>query len=239
MRRLLGFSIVLLLNITLSAQTFPKPRGAVNDFAGVISSSYEQQMEALSREVLQKTHTSLVVLTVDNMGGLSVEDYANRLFRDPSWGIGFRGEDKGVLFLLAVEERKVRIETGYGVESILPDGLTGEILDQYVLPDLKQGDMGRGLYRGMIAVTQIVARDAGVQITGGSSVSQQPYSNHGKRGSGLGTLIIFIILMIVTRGRILPWLFLGAMMGGGRGGYSGGGGFGGGMSGGGGSSRSF
>lgn len=246
MRRFIDFTLILLLAAGVSAQTFPKPRGAVNDYAGVISSAYEQKMEALAREVLQKTHTSLVVLTVKDMGGLSEDEYANRLFRDPSWGIGFKGEDKGVLFLLSMQERRVRIETGYGVESILPDGLTGEILDRYVVPDLKQGNAGRGLYRGMLAVADVVAKDAGVQITGSSYQTRQPYSSRGKRGSGLGTLIIFIILMIVTRGRILPWLFLGAMMGGGRGGYSGGGGFGGGfggfgggMSGGGGSSRGF
>ena len=68
--------------------------------------------------------------------------YANGLYK--AWGIGKKGEDKGVLIFLTVKERKIRIETGYGVEGILPDGLVGEILDKYVVPFLKEGNYGKG-----------------------------------------------------------------------------------------------
>ncbi len=114
---------------TEAAETFPKPTGAVNDFAGVISAEYKSRMETLAGEVLEKTGTAIVVATVETIGDNDPSDYANRLYQ--AWGIGKKGEDKGVLIFLAAKERQVRIETGYGVEGIIPDGLAGEILDRY------------------------------------------------------------------------------------------------------------
>jgi uncharacterized protein len=134
---------------------FPPPRGAVNDFAGVIDAASVQTMENLSREVLEKTGTSIVVAVLAGIGDNAPDDYANRLYQ--AWGIGTKGKDRGVLIFLALKERKVRIETGYGVEGILPDGLTGEILDKYVLPDLKAGQYGQGLTKGVIAVAAVIA----------------------------------------------------------------------------------
>ena len=218
----------------------------VHDFARVISPSYENRLEILAREVLQKTGATLVVVTVEDMGGSSIEEYAAGLYE--AWGIGQKGEDKGVLFILAIQERKVHIEVGYGLEGLLPDGLVGEILDRYAVPDFQDGNYGRGFLRSMLSVSEIIARDAGVTITGvGTPRSSPSQTSTRRRGGGLFFIILMIFLMIVTRGRILPWLFLGLLMGGGgRGGSFGGGGFGGGfggfgggMSGGGGASRGF
>ena len=125
-----------------AGETFPKPAGSVNDFAGVIPAQYAGPMENLAREVLDKTGTSVVVATVETIGDNDPNDYANRLYQ--AWGIGKKGEDKGVLIFLAVKERRVRIETGYGVEGILPDGLAGEILDRYAIPHFRDGDYGKG-----------------------------------------------------------------------------------------------
>ena len=243
------FFVILLMTSCAYGQTFPAYRDVpVNDYAHLIGTSYERRMEALAREVLEKTGTALVVATVEDMDGMEIDAYASRLFE--SWGIGKRGEDKGVLFLLAARERRVRIEVGYGLEGILPDGLTGSILDRYALPDFRDGDYGRGFYRSMLAVAGVIAEDAGVRITGAVTPSYREGRDSEREEEGGGSLlfvVLFIFLMIVTRGRILPWMFLGMMMGGGRGGSSGGGGgfgggfggFGGGMSGGGGASRSF
>jgi len=223
---------------------FPKFRGWVNDFARVIPSAYEEKMELLAGEVKRKTGVEMAVVTVENMGGLAVEDYAYKLYQ--AWGIGERGKDNGVLFLLASQEKKVRIEVGYDLEGILPDGICGEILDRYPLPDFRVGNYGLGFYRGMLAVTGVIAKDAGVQITGSQGTVRRTRSSERSRGGGIFFIVLFVLLMILTRGRILPWLFLGMMMGGGGrgGGFSGGfgggfGGFGGGMSGGGGASRGF
>ena len=171
--------------------------------------------------------------------------YANGLYKE--WGIGKKGEDKGVLIFLTVKERKIRIETGYGVEGILPDGLVGEILDKYTLPFLKEGNYGKGLYNAMYACSSYIAKDANVQLSG----SPIPYRTNVRvqqKGINLFGLIFFLIvaaLLLGTRtGRsMLPWIllmFMGGGRGGGGGGFGGGfGGFGGGMSGGGGAGRDF
>ncbi len=161
--KLLFFALLAAMALgrpTLSwgAVTFPAPHGAVNDFAGVIPSQYVGPLENLAREVLEKTGTAIAVATVDTIGDNDPNDYANRLYQ--AWGIGKKGEDKGVLIFLAVKERRVRIETGYGVEGILPDGLTGEILDRYALPYFKEGQYGKGMSETMAAVSSIVAKAA-------------------------------------------------------------------------------
>jgi uncharacterized protein len=223
---------------------FPKPRGAVNDFASLIPEREERMMESISREVLQKTGTAIVIATVDTVGDSDYETYANELYAN--WGIGEKGEDKGVLIFLTKKERKVRIETGYGVEGILPDGLVGQILDDYIVPFLKKGDYGKGLLNGTIAISQIIAKDAGVKITG---QSQSPYSpRYQPRRKSLGSRLfsflffIILILLVIRNPLLLPFLLLGmgGRGGGSFGGFSGGfGGFGGGLSGGGGAGRGF
>lgn len=158
------------VNAPTASQTFPKPTGAVNDFAGVIDASSAQKMENLSREVFEKTGTSVVVAVMKSIGDENPNDYANRLYQN--WGIGKKGEDKGVLLFLALKERKIRIETGYGVAGILTDGLAGEILDRYVVPYLKSGEYGKGLETGLIAVASVIAKDAHVALSGAPSPSR-------------------------------------------------------------------
>jgi uncharacterized protein len=235
-----------------AADNFPKPAGAVNDFARVIPPEYKNRMESLSREVLEKTGTAIVVVTVESIGDNELNDYVNSLYK--AWGIGKKGEDKGVLIFLTLKERKFRIETGYGVEGILPDGLVGEIRDKYALPYFRKGDFGQGLSNTVTAVASVVAKAANVSITGGAPVAQPAERKVEKRGGILPLIIIVLILaaLLGTRqGRdLLPWLLLFAFTGRG-GGYGGGGGgfgsfggggfggFGGGESGGGGAGGDF
>lgn len=254
--RLRNYVLLLFLALALfiagpagaAESDFPRPTGAVNDFAGVIDASSAQTMENLSREVLEKTGTAIVVAVLPGIGDNDPADYANRLYQ--SWGIGEKGKDKGVLLFLAVKERKIRIETGYGVEGILPDGLVGEILDQYVIPDLKAGQFGRGLTKGVIAMASVIAKDAHVELTG-APVLSKPQARGVRRGPGILPvlfLLFLIILLLGTRtGReLLPLILLMLLSGGRGGGYGGGGGgfgsfggFGGGSSGGGGGGRDF
>jgi uncharacterized protein len=242
------FSCVFFICPAGAKDTFPRPQGAINDFASVIPLEARAAMENLAEELLQKTGTAVVVATVNTVEDNDPDTYANELYA--SWGIGKKGEDKGVLIFLAVQERKIRIETGYGVEGILPDGLVGSILDQYMVPYLRQNDCGKGLLNGMLAVGQVIAKDAGVTLGDG----YQPISARQQKGpGGLGLfpiLLLFIMLYLISRRRsdLFPVLLptgmsgRGGWSGGGfgRGGFSGGfGGFGGGMSGGGGASRGF
>ena len=237
-----GCLILLLLLLCLpfpgavAKVSFPRPQGAVSDFASVIPADTKKIMENLAEELLQKTGTAVVVATVKTIGDSDPDTYANELYEN--WGIGKKGEDKGVLIFLAVEERRVRIETGYGVEGILPDGLVGSMLDEYVVPYLKQNDYGKGLLNGMLAVGQIIAKDAGVTLGDGYTPLKTRNQSGTRKGSGLLPIIFFIIVFFLLSRRG-GGRYSGGF-GGGGGGFSGGfGGFGGGSSGGGGASRGF
>lgn len=234
--------VVLACGLLFAAQKYPQPRGAVNDFANIIDQANAAKMEALAREVLQKTGTAIVVVTVPTIGeNEETSLYVNGLYQ--AWGIGKKGEDKGVLIFLTVKERKIRIETGYGVEGILPDGLVGEIRDKYFKPQLRAGNYGQAFYDTMYVLSSYIAKDAHVELSG-SPVPTRSRARAEKKGVNVVGLVIFFIiaaLLLGTRaGRsMLPWILLlllsGGRGGGGGGGFGGGfGGFGGGSSGGGG-----
>jgi len=244
--------VALLTAFSASAERpLPKAEGLVNDFAQVIPPAYKKKIAAVTGTLLQKTGIPVVVVTLPDIGGADYNEYANRLYN--AWGIGKKGEDKGVLIFVTVKERKMRIETGYGVEGILPDGLVGEIRDRYMVPYLKEDKFGEGLYAGALAVSQIIAKDAGVKLAG--KLPQPPKKRGGSGFSFLPILVILIIVMAVSKRRGGSWLFFlpflfgggggyggryGGGSSGGFGGFSGGfGGFGGGMSGGGGAGGSF
>ena len=240
--------IVLTQGMALAAEKYPPHRGtAVNDFAGVIDAANVAKMESLAREILQKTGMSVVVATVPELGPAEeINLYANGLYQ--AWGIGKKGEDKGVLIFLAVKERQIRIETGYGVEGDLTDGIVGLILDRYVVPHLKAGNTGKALYNAMYSCGVVVAEKVGVTLTGVDVPYRSP-SRPGNQGLNVFTLIFLVIAAILLLGtrtgrQMLPWILLmlvsNSGRGGGGGGFGGGfGGFGGGMSGGGGAGRSF
>jgi uncharacterized protein len=245
---LLVVALLMLLTTgnVFAAEKYPAPQGAVNDFANVIDAENSSKMEALAREVLEKTGATVVVATVPSLGeNQDYNLYANELYK--TWGIGKKGEDKGVLIFLTVKERKIRIETGYGVEGILPDGLVGEILDKYVVPFLKEGNYGKGLYNAMYACSAYIAKDTNAQLSD-SPAPYRPHNRAQQKGVNIFGLIFFFIAAVLLLGtrkgrEMLPWillLFLSGGRGGGGGGFGGGfGGFGGGMSGGGGAGRGF
>ncbi len=229
----------------------PKPKGLVNDFANVIPSPYKQKIERVTAELLKKTGVPVVVVTMPDIGGAEYNDYANRLYN--VWGIGKKDKDKGVLIFITIKERKMRIETGYGVEGILPDGLVGEIRDRYMTPFLNENKFGEGLLNGTLAVAQVIAKNEGISLTGKVQAKKSK-----KEGSGLSffpIIFILIIFMLISKRRGGSfWLFLpllfglggghgsrhGGGFGGSFGGFGGGfGGFGGGMSGGGGAGGGF
>jgi len=230
----------------------PSPRGAVNDFAGVMSAGDVARTEALAREVLEKTGAAVVVATFSAIGGHDIQEYANRLYS--FWGIGKRGQDRGVLIVLVLQERTIWIETGYGVEGVLPDGRVGEILDQKVLPYLKRGEYSRGLASSVEAISGVLAEEAGVTLTDRPEAGRPVGRAAGQRSGGAGSwfLILFILLLLLLMGtrkgrEIDPLLFSGARRRAGGDGdfegfesFGGGfGGFGGGSSGGGGAGRHF
>lgn len=122
----------------------PAPTGFVNDFAGVLSQADRQRLEELSSSLEARTGVEMAIVTVRTTGEESIQMYAVRLFE--AWGVGKRGRDNGILVLAAMEDRRVWVEVGYGLEGVLPDGKVGAILDRYLVPAFKEGRYGDGLY---------------------------------------------------------------------------------------------
>jgi len=240
-------SIFLLLLLALparAAEDFPQPRGYVNDFAGVLDDATSRRIEALCLELEQKTGAQMALVTLKSLEGGDERDIANRLFE--AWGIGQKGEDNGILFLDAIEERRIWIEVGYGLEGILPDGKIGEIRDRYVVPYHTKGDKASGYWGGMAALALVIAADADVTLSGVPTpppVGRTSRSTRGVGGIIIPLLFFFFLMMLMGRRRggfwLLPLILLGGGRGFGGGGFGGSfgggfGGFGGGMSGGGG-----
>ena len=242
---------VLLSAGSLWAQTLPRARGFVNDFANVIPSDDERRMEAIISAVRDQTGAEIAVVTVESISPYpTIEDYGIALADE--WQVGSEANDDGVILIVTMQEREVRIEVGYGLEGAIPDGKAGAILDDYVLPSLRQGDYGTGLANGVAVLAQEIADEYGVTLTNVEAPS--PVAETGSGSSGLGNLFYIFILVIFFGGRWFLWplLFVGrrGFFGGGFGssghrssGFGGGGGsfggFGGGGFGGGGASRGF
>lgn len=240
MRRSAFLFSLLLVGAWAAAARYPSPLGYVTDEAGLLDARSAAAVSALLSDLDQKAQAQMAVVTVKDMGGEDVEGYANGLFE--AWGIGDKKTNRGVLLLVSAGDRKARIETGYGLEGILPDGLCGRILDQHLIPAFKRGDFTAGLLDTTAAVAQIIAKDKAVQLTGlpRSAPRRDPATQ-----SPLARLLLLICFLLLIPVFIRHPILLFLLMSGGRGGSRGGGGFGGGgfggfgggMSGGGGASR--
>jgi uncharacterized protein len=149
--------VFLALYQDLPEAAFPRPSGHVNDFAAVLTADDRAYLENFLRTLERDTSAEVVVVTVTSLDGLSIEGYAVRLFAD--WGIGDDTKDNGVLLLVAPSERRVRIEVGYGLEGSLPDGLAGDIIRTAILPEFKQGNLRRGIGRGLDRISRVVRGD--------------------------------------------------------------------------------
>ena len=233
----------LLLSINIFGQNFPKPTGLVNDFANILKPQTKTQITNLLTDLKGKTGVEIAVVTMSDIGGQDYTDYTNRLYEN--WKIGKKGTDEGLLIFLTVKERKIRIEVGYGLEGLLPDGKVGTILDNYVVPLLKKGDFDGGINNAALVTSAIIAQDKGVQIGTASRIRKVPKVS---KKSLLGALIPLLIIFLLFGRKFGFWqtLFLFSMLSGrGFGGFGGGmggggfGGFGGGLSGGGGAGRGF
>jgi uncharacterized protein len=206
-----------------------RPTDYVNDFAHVLDPTTIAQLDNICQQLDQKAHAQIAVVTVNSLDGSDIESYAVALYKQ--WGIGSKATDHGVLILLAVQDRKYRIEVGYGLEPILPDGKVGGF-GREAVPLLQQNDYNGAVSLLTSRVADVIAQDAGVELTGQRpEVSVQPRAQPGKQLTGKQILILGIILLIVLLTplrKVLFWMLLFGAGGGGGGGYGGGGGFGGG-----------
>jgi uncharacterized protein len=235
----------------------------VNDLAGVIDQARAVTIDAMCRELKQKSGDTVFVVTVKTIAPWGdIREYAVKLFEKQ--GLGERGKDNGLLVLLAVEERRVWVEVGYGLEPYITDGFAGETSRQVMTPFFRQGDYGRGLEAGVARFIGRIADARKVEITGAPAPSAP---RHAPSLPPNAVFLLFLLVFVGIRwlssmsglgrrrsgwGRRSGWSgwnsgvgpFGGGGFGGGFGGFGGGGGggfggFGGGRSGGGGGGASW
>lgn len=204
----------------------PTDKFYVNDFANVIDNETQSHIVSVGSKLEQLTGAQVVVTTIDSLEGMDLESYALNMARD--WGIGSKEKNNGVLLLLSVGDRLSRIEVGYGLEGILPDGKTGRIQDDYMLPYYREGNFSDGLKNGFDAVVEQVCIEYDVSID-----NIEPVSKEAEGPPIAAILIIIAVFLLFGRFGFFFFPFFGGPRGG-RGGFGGGGFGGGGFSGGGG-----
>lgn len=187
--------MILFLNI-LGIKSFalvePTYDFYVNDYADLLSSDVEQYIISTNKTLNSQTGAQIVVVTVQNLEGQSLEEYSTELFR--KFGIGDKTKNNGVLMLLALEERQMRIEVGYGLEGVLTDGKTGRIQDEYIIPYLKENNWNEGIRNGYSKILEEVANEYQVDVGEINAVSQ---------GKGIFELILQNILGVIFTGAIV------------------------------------
>lgn len=269
-RTLLTFVLALLTVLgtgqPLAAQSrtaVPELTQEVNDFAGIIDASSAASIAQTIRSLKAASGDVIVVATVPTIAPYGdVREYALELFENGGRGIGERGKDNGLLILLALQERRVWVEVGYGLEPFITDGFSGQVSREVMTPAFRGGNYGAGLAAGTSVLAQRIAQGRNVELTGAPPVPVR--QRRAPERSANWLLILFVVLLVLSRftgggprsgvrrwgrGGWSGWSsgvgpfgggFGGGGFGGGGGGFGGGfGGFGGGRSGGGGGGSSW
>lgn len=233
---IIGILMLLLPAGAIAApKEIPAPVGDiyVQDFANILNENEEIQMRNMGRSVEDQTTSQIAVLTVDSIGDTSIEEYSVEAYR--KYGLGTEKDNNGVLLVLAMKEKKIRIEVGYGLEGTIPDGKAGRILDEYAIPHLKNGQPNLAVMNTYQALANEVS---GINEFGDVPQQQQQQEQDFPIPTWLLIIIIIgvVVLDFMFFGGTLTYLLLSIVSrgGGGGGGPRGGGG---GSSGGGGASR--
>jgi uncharacterized protein len=239
-----AFAVLAFAGAALAADLkFPALTGRVVDNAHMLSPATVQKLDGELANLEAQTGHQLVVATVPDLQGHEIEDFGYQLGR--TWQLGRKGVNDGAILLVAPNDRKVRIEVGYGLEPVLTDALTNVILQQKVLPQFRAGHMEQGVVDGAEAVVAQLGLPDDQAKANVAEAAQQPVAHRSGGGLHIPVIFILFILFWVISGLLrggrragglwwLPFLFMGGGRGGGWG-DGGGGGGGGGFSGGGGS----
>jgi uncharacterized protein len=224
----LATALLISLGLLLHAEPVSqlKPTNYVNDFAGVLNPTTVAQLNSICQQIDEKAHAQIAVVTIKSLDGSDIESYAVALFKQ--WGIGSKATDHGVLILLATQDRRYRVEVGYGLEPILPDGKVGGF-GREAVPLLRQNDYDGAVALLTMRVADVIAQDAGIQLTGSRPRAPMAQQEPNKGLSIVGIIFLIVIFLILVSTRFGRLLLFSMLLGGrGGGGYSGGGGFGGG-----------
>ena len=180
------------------AQSFPKLSGRVVDQAGVLSPAVEADLTARLAAVEAKNGAQVVVATVSSLQGYEIEEFGYKLGR--AWGLGTEARDNGAILLVAPNERRVRIEVGYGLEPLLTDALSSVILQERVLPRFREGDMEGGIVAGANAVMEQVSLDPGEarsRVAAAEARQAASQSDEGGGGGGLFWIVLFFFFFVL------------------------------------------
>lgn len=206
------------------------PRGYLTDRARLLDAAAARQIEASLAAIDSALHVQFAVVTVPNVAPGTIEEFAVRLFE--RWGIGDAKKDEGLLLVVAVEDRAVRFEVGYGLEGVLPDGRVGGIIRADMLPRFRAGDYAGGIAAGIGAAARFVAESKGLAAPA-PMPTPEPGRRRRQEGFPPGVLVLVLLAIIVLGGmtsgrrRRRRGGFGGPWYGGGLGGGFGGGGLGG------------
>ncbi len=216
------------LAVAEKLESLPKPTDYVSDYAHVLSPEAIAQIDRICSEIEHSAaNAQIAVVTIHTLDGEDRDDYVNRLYHQ--MGIGAKGKDRGVLIFLSVDDHQRRIETGFGLEPILPDGKVGDI-GRTAVPFLRANDYDQGILTQVSQVAQVIAADANVTLSDEAPATQAA-PRRGHRSSPLGGFILLIILLVFFGGSWIFRLLFGGLLlnslgGGWRGGGWGGGGWG-------------
>lgn len=188
----------------LAAEPQPTEQFYVNDYAGIFSAEESDELVTLGEDLYNETGAQVVVLTVDSTDGEEISDYAVRVGRD--WGIGTRGEDNGVLIVLALEDRNVWVAVGYGLEGRLPDAKTGRLLDEYAMPYYENKQFSQGTIQLYYALINEVRAEYGLDAV---EVPDAPEAE--EEGGDLAAIIFAVVLIgaIIAVVLLIPDRWLG------------------------------
>lgn len=188
--RRLGAAALLLALAAPALQALPVPplRARINDrtTTGVLSPAAVARLEAMLKEHERATADQVALLILSSLEGESLEEYSHRVASQ--WRLGQKGKDNGVLLLIAIQDRKLRIEVGYGLEAKLPDGLAGRIIREKIAPRFRSNDIEGGVSEGLSAI---------VAILSGKDPQFPPPAPSGGGGLDGGVVVFFVILLVV------------------------------------------
>lgn len=206
LRALLVLLALLIVPQLAGAQTFPPLSGRVVDAANLLNPAQKQQLEALSTDVGNVAQRQFVVATIPDLQGYPIEDYGYKLGRE--WKIGQKDANNGIILIVAPNDRKVRIEVGYGLEPIMTDALSQTIIDQQILPKFRAGDMAGGIMAGAQAIAEQMKAPPEAAEARVKAAAAEPRAVRSSGSSSDGFIAIFWIVIILFF--VLPIIFRGA-----------------------------
>ncbi len=211
-----------LLLVFLAALEVPPLRGHVADRAGVLDAQQRAALERQLTEYRQSTGHEFAVLILPSLEDEDLEQYGLRVAE--TWQLGKRGRDDGLLLLVALADRRVRVEAGYGLEGVITDALSSRVIRDVIAPAFQRQDFAGGISQGLAVLMRAAAGEAAVP----EPIATQPSAPRPRLSFGTIVFLLFLFFMLLRPRRSLPAMLLGSMigstLGGRRGGFGGGGG---------------